>query len=380
MRVPVALPSLGDEEGQAAFDATKSGWVTQGPRVAEFENAVAARVGARHAIATSSATTGLHLALAVLGIGPGDEVIVPSLTFIASPNAIVYTGATVVFADVDERTFNVDAADIERRVTRRTKAIMPVDQHGLACDIDAVNAIAKRHGLAVVEDAAPAIGELYKGRPVGANAPLTVFSFHPRKVITTGEGGMITTDDDELASRARTARSHGMSVSDLDRHAATSVVVEEYDDVGFNYRLNDIQAAVGLVQLGRLDELLTKRRAIAERYGRELPGIRGLEVPHVPAYARHTYQGYCVRVTAKSPIGRDDLMNNLLRRGIATRRGCMASHLERAHIRRWGTVTLARTEEIARSTVLLPIFPSMSDDQQDYVIQSLRKELGSAGT
>src|SRR5919197_5008304 len=212
MNVPITKPALTEEEARAPFDAIKSGWVTQGPRVAEFEKAVAAYVGAKHGIATTSCTTGLHLALATAGVGPGDEVIVPSFTFIASANSILYTGATAVFCEIDARTFNADPADVEKRITERTKAIMPVDQIGLACDIDAINDIAKRHGIDVIEDAAPTIGGTYKGRRVGSNAPQTVFSFHPRKVITTGEGGMITTDDNELAARARRLRAHAMTV------------------------------------------------------------------------------------------------------------------------------------------------------------------------
>ncbi|MEK7284825.1 MAG: DegT/DnrJ/EryC1/StrS family aminotransferase, partial [Chloroflexota bacterium] len=321
MSIPITKPSLGDEEARAPYDSIRSGWVTQGPRVAEFERAVAAYCGATQAIATTSCTTGLHLALHAIGVGPGDEVIVPSFTFIASANAVLYTGATVVFCEIDPRTYNADPNDVERRITKRTKAIMPIDQIGLACDIDAINDIAQRHGLDVVEDAAPAIGATYKGRKAGCSAHQTVFSFHPRKVITTGEGGMITTSDERLATRLRTLRAHGMSVSDLARHQADRVIIEEYPEVGFNYRMTDIQASIGLVQIRRLDELLAQRRVRADRYNRELPGIRGIEIPYVPPYAEHTYQSYCVRLTKDCPLDREELMTRLLRRGIATRRG-----------------------------------------------------------
>src|SRR5256885_13023180 len=266
LNIPITKPSLGEEEARAPYESIRSGWVTQGPKVAAFEKAVAAYVGAKHGIATTSCTTGLHLALATAGIGPGDEVIVPSFTFIASANAILYTGATVVFCEIDPRTFNADPADIEKRITKKTKAIMPVDQIGLGCDIDAINDIAKRHGVDVVEDAAPTIGGTYKGRRVGSNAHQTVFSFHPRKAITTGEGGMITTDDEALAEKARKLRAHAMSVSDLDRHKADRVILEEYEELGFNYRMTDIQASIGLVQLRRLDELLRIR--VAKEIGR----------------------------------------------------------------------------------------------------------------
>src|SRR5438132_2942624 len=375
MSVPITKPSLGEEEARAPYESIKSGWVTQGPKVAEFEKAVAAYVGAKHGIATTSCTTGLHLALATAGIGPGDEVIVPSFTFIASANAILYTGATVVFADIDARTYNVDPNDIEHRITKRTKAIMPVDQIGMTADMDAINTIAKKHGVDVVEDAAPTIGSEYKGRKTGSNAHQTVFSFHPRKVITTGEGGMITTDDDALADRARKLRAHGMSVSDLDRHKADRVIIEEYNDLGFNYRMTDIQASIGLVQIRRLDELLGIRVAKATRYNAELAKIKGLEVSYPPPYATHTYQSYCVRLTKDARLEREELMSRLLKRGIATRRGVMASHLEKVYRDRVGKVWLPVTEEAARTTMLIPLFASMTDDEQSYVIDALREEL-----
>ena len=376
LNIPITKPALTEEEARAPFELIKSGWVTQGPKVAEFEKAVATYVGAQQGIATTSCTTGLHLALAAIGVGPGDEVIVPSFTFIASANAILYTGATVVFCEIDPRTYNADPSDIEKRITRRTKAIMPVDQIGLACDIGAINEIAKRHGVDLIEDAAPTIGGTYKGRRVGSNAHQTVFSFHPRKVITTGEGGMILTDDDALADRARKLRAHGMSVSDLDRHKADRPIIEEYHDLGFNYRMTDIQASIGLVQLRRLDELLRIRVAKAERYNAELAKIKGLEVPYTPPYATHTYQSYCVRLTKDCKVDREDLMSRLLKRGIATRRGVMASHLEKVYRDRVGNVSLPVTEEAARTTMLIPLFASMTDDEQAYVIDALREELG----
>ena len=376
LNIPITKPALTEEEARAPFESIKSGWVTQGPKVAEFEKAVATYVGAQQGIATTSCTTGLHLALAAIGVGPGDEVIVPSFTFIASANAILYTGATVIFCEIDPRTYNADPSDIEKRITRRTKAIMPVDQIGLACDIGAINELAKRHGVDLIEDAAPTIGGTYKGRRVGSNAHQTVFSFHPRKVITTGEGGMILTDDDALADRARKLRAHGMSVSDLDRHKADRPIIEEYHDLGFNYRMTDIQASIGLVQLRRLDELLRIRVAKAERYNAELAKIKGLEVPYTPPYATHTYQSYCVRLTKDCKVDREDLMSRLLKRGIATRRGVMASHLEKVYRDRVGNVSLPVTEEAARTTMLIPLFASMTDDEQAYVIDALREELG----
>src|SRR5258707_9820851 len=376
MSVPITKPSLGEEEARAPYESIKSGWVTQGPKVAEFEKAVAAYVGAKNGIATTSCTTGLHLALATAGVGPGDEVIVPSFTFIASANAILYTGATVVFADIDARTYNIDPNDIEHRITKRTKAIMPVDQIGMAAVMDEINASAKKHGVDAVEDAATTIGSEYKGRKTGSNAHQTVFSFHPRKVITTGEGGMITTDDDALADRARKLRAHGMSVSDLERHSSDRVIIEKYDELGFNYRMTDIQASIGLVQLRRLDGLLRVRRARAQRYNEELSEIRGIEVPFVPPYAEHTYQSYCLRLN-RGALDREELMTNLLRRGIATRRGVMASHLEKTYTPRYGKVSLPVTEEATQTTMLIPLFAAMTDEEQSWVIESLREELGT---
>jgi perosamine synthetase len=376
VKVPITKPALTEEEARAPYDSIKSGWVTQGPKVAEFEKAVAGYVGAKHGIATTSCTTGLHLALASIGVTAGDEVIVPSFTFIASANAILYTGATVVFCEIDPRSFNADPADIEKRITKKTKAIMPVDQIGLACDIGPINDIAKRHGIPVVEDAAPTIGGTYKGRRVGSNAHQTVFSFHPRKVITTGEGGMITTDDDALADRARKLRAHAMSVSDLDRHTADRPILEEYHELGFNYRMTDIQASIGLVQVRRLDELLAIRVAKADRYGRELADIKKLRTPYTPPYATHTYQSYCLDLDAS--IDRDDLMARLLQRGIATRRGVMASHLEKVYRDRVGKVSLPITEQKARSTMLIPLFATMTDEEQTYVIEALHEELAAA--
>lgn len=378
LNVPITRPTLGEEEARAPFESIRTGWVTQGPKVAAFEKQLAAYVGAKHGIATSSCTTGLHLALHAIGVGPGDEVIVPSLSFIASANVVLYTGADVVFCEVDRRTFNVDPADVEKRITKKTRAVLPVDQIGLACDIDAINDIAKRRGLDVVEDAAPAIGATYKGTKVGSRAHQVVFSFHPRKVITTGEGGMITTDDDDLASRLRTLRQHGMSVSDVARHQADRVIIEDYPEIGFNYRLNDIQASIGIVQMNKLDDLLAARRARADRYNAELPKIRGLEIPFVPEYAEHTYQSYMLTLTKDCPLEREELMTRMLQRGIATRRGIMASHLEKTYTSRYGTLSLPVTEQVARTTMLIPLYATMTEDEQTYVIDALREELGAA--
>jgi len=266
MNIPITKPLLGLEEERAVSQVIQSGWLVQGPKVVEFERTVADYVGVQHAVAVSSCTTALHLALILCGIGLGDEVIVPSFTFIATANVVRHTGATPVFVDIDPCTYNLHPEGIEAAITPRTKAIMPVHQIGLAADIDRINVVARQHDLVVIEDAAPAIGAMYKGKRVGDLGNPTCFSFHPRKVITSGEGGMILTNDENLAERARLLRAHGMSLSDLARHQAKNVVIEEYHDIGYNYRMSDLHAAVGIEQMKKLNFILTRRKAIAEQY------------------------------------------------------------------------------------------------------------------
>lgn len=373
--IPVARPSLGEEEAAAAREAILSGWVTQGPQVAAFEEEFAAYVGARHACAVSSCTAALHLALHAVGVGPGDEVITVSHSFIATANAVRYCGATPVFVDIDPRTFNMDAALLDAAITPRTRAMMPVHQMGLPCDLAAILAVARRHGLPVVEDAACAIGSEVRtngrweriGRPHG---DVACFSFHPRKVITTGDGGMLTTNDAALDRQFRLLRQHAMSVPDTVRHSARTVVFEEYPQVGFNYRMTDIQAAVGRVQLRRLPDLLAERVRLAGEYTRAIATIRGLRPPCVPVYARPNYQSYAVRVTPQYPLSRDGLMQSLLDGGVSTRRGIMNSHQEAAYADS-DPQGLPHSEAARDGTVLLPLFPGLSADEQRRVTDLL---------
>ena len=371
-QIPITKPYLGEEEIAAVADAIRSGWIAQGPMVAKFERHIAERLGVEHVVATSNCTTSLHIAMICSGVGPGDEVIVPSFTFIATANAVVYAGATPVFVDIDPRTYNMDPERVEAAITPRTKAIVPVDQIGLAAELDPILEIAQRHGLSVIEDAAPALGATYRGRPVGAISPVTCFSFHPRKSITTGEGGAITTNDAEIAARARVLRSHGASVSDLARHNASHVTIEQYEELGYNYRMTDIQAALGIVQLGKLDTILAQRRHLAQRYNQQLAAIPGVSTPFAPDYAPHTYQSYCVRLDPEQCAPRDDVMERMLRLGIATRRGVMAIHEEPYYVSRFGRVSLPETEAATRHTILLPLFYEMTEEQQDRVIEAMR--------
>lgn len=370
--IPVARPSLGLEEEEAVLEVLRSGWVSQGPKVAEFERKFAEYVGAPHAVAVSSCTTALHLALVVSGVKPGDEVICPSLSFIATANAIAYAGARPVFVDIDETTYNIDPRQIEEAITPRTKAILVVHQIGLPAALDEIQEIGARHGLVVIEDAACAIGAEYHGRRIGApHTAMACVSFHPRKILTTGEGGMITTADAEVAARLRRLRQHAMGVSDLARHSASKVVVETYDEVGYNYRMTDLQAAVGLVQLQRLDGMLERRRELAARYSERLSALPWMMVPQTPAGSLHNFQSYMVRLRDDAPISRDDLMQELLDRGVSSRRGIMAIHREAPYCSGLWDAQLPVTNHVTDSALVLPVFHEMTDEEQDYVIDCI---------
>jgi perosamine synthetase len=374
--IAFSRPFLGAEEEAAALAVIRSGWIVGGPRLQEFESRFAELCGANYAVGVSSWTTGAFLVLKALGIGPGDEVIVPSLTFIASVNVIAHVGATPVFAEIDPATYNIDPGDIAHRIGPCTKAILPVDQLGMPCEIDTILELAERHRLHVIQDAACAIGSRFRGQPVGGIAAITVFSLHARKVVTTGEGGMILTNDAGLAARLRRLRHQGMSLSDFERHEADPTTFESYPEIGYNFRMTDIQATIGVCQLARLDDLLARRRKIARRYIAALATHRFLAPPHVPEHVTPNWQSFQVRVRPNSPFGRTALMARLHAEGISTRRGVMASHLEPPY--RDVGYHLPATERAADECLQLPMHAGMSEADANTVLAGIATAYGLA--
>jgi dTDP-4-amino-4,6-dideoxygalactose transaminase len=377
--IPVARPWLDERDAAAARRAILSGWVTQGPEVQSFEREFAEAVSAEHACAVSSCTTALHLALLAVGVGPGDEVVTVSHSFIATANAIRYCGALPVFVDVTLETFNIDPALVEAAMTNRTKALLVVHQLGLPCDMPALVALASRRGLPVVEDAACAIGSEIQwqgrweriGRPHGTVA---CFSFHPRKLLSTGDGGMLTTRSAELNARVRLLRQHGMSVPDHVRHTTPQVIFEEYGMLGFNYRLTDIQAAIGREQLTRLPVIVARRRELAATYDAALHGCPGVVPPREPAWARTNWQSYAIRL--EPGVDQKRVMQQMLEEGVSTRRGPGNAHNEQAYPPgSWRTTAagLTRSEEASRTSVVLPLYHDMTLDDQERVVAALTR-------
>jgi perosamine synthetase len=388
--IPVAKPWIGEAEMEAVRRPLLTGWVTQGPEVAAFEREFAAFVGAKHACAVSSCTTGLHLTLRAVGVGPGAEVITVSHSYIATANSIRYCGGTPVFVDIQPGTYNIDPALIEDVITDRTRAILCVHQMGMPCDMEAILQIARRHSLFVVEDAACASGsEVFFdgawqkiGRPHG---DIASFSFHPRKLITTGDGGMLTTSNPDWDKKFRLWRQHSMDVPDTVRHASNQVILESYPELGYNYRMTDIQAAIGREQLKRLPEIVRQRRLMAERYRELIADVPGIGVPEEPLWARSNWQSYCVRLPDRCDQRR--VMQAMLDLGVSTRRGIMCAHREPAYRHEaWSCgvelgkcdcppgkcVRLIESERAQEHTIVLPLYHQMSQAEQDRVVESLR--------
>jgi perosamine synthetase len=376
--IPIAMPVLEKAEAEAAHEAILSGWISQGPQVAAFEQEFAALMGAGYACAVSNCTTALHLALLAVGVGPGDEVITASHSFIATANAIRYCGATPVFVDIDPGTYNIDPRRVAEAVTRRTRAILSIHQMGMPCDLTALADVASHEQVALIEDAACAAGSQIRvngewehiGKPRGQ---IACFSFHPRKVITTGEGGMLTTSDSECDHKFRLFRQHGMSIPDTVRHGSRQVIFEDYLTVGFNYRMTDVQAAIGRKQLQRLPQLVARRRLLAAHYAELLADIEELGLPVEPDWARSNWQSYCVRLPEQ--VNQRAVMQNLLDKGIATRRGIMCSHREAPYLGQKQRHDLRQSELVQDHSILLPIYAQMTQDDLVRVADALRHEL-----
>ena len=376
--IPVARPWLDERDAEAARRAILSGWVTQGPEVAAFEREFAAAVGAPHACAVSSCTTALHLALLAVGVGPGDEVITVSHSFIATANAVRYCNATPVFVDVTADTFNIDPSLVEPAISDRTKAILVVHQLGMPCDLPPILELARTRGIPVIEDAACAIGSelLWDGhweRVGKPHADIACFSFHPRKLLSTGDGGMLTTRDQKLDATFRLLRQHGMTVPDTVRHASSQVVFEEYSVPAYNYRMTDIQAAIGREQLKRLPAIVERRRTLAAAYAEYLRGIPGVVPASEPAWARTNWQSYTVRL--QPPHEQRRVMQRLLDEGISTRRGVMNAHREPAYPPgSWrATGPLTRGEQAQDTVIVLPLYHQLTDEDLQRVVAALRR-------
>jgi len=375
--IVISHPDTGEEEWQALREPLMTGWLTQGPKVEAFEKAFAQRHGVKYAFATTSCTTALHLILTALGIGPGDEVIVPAFTWVSTANVVLYCGATPVFVDVDRITFNIDVKQISKKLSNRTKAILPVHLFGLCADIDAIAEIAP--GIPIIEDAACASGSGYKGRSAGSLGIAAAFSFHPRKSITTGEGGMVTTNNEELAQKVNSLRNHGASISEEERHQGFQPYrLPDFNLLGFNYRMTDLQGAVGIVQLSKLDGFIENRQKWANFYTQELADLSWLRTPSVPRGYHHGWQAYvCYIEESKSPMSRNEIMKTLYTKGIHTRPGTHAVHMLGLYTQKFGFTPdhFPGSRDCDRYSMAIPLHNRMTAEDYEYVVMAI-KEVG----
>ena len=372
--IPISLPFTGEEEWQATKEPIMSGWLTAGSKVREFEQIFAARHGVKHAMAVTSATTALHLALVALGVGPGDEVIVPAFTWISTANVVLYCGATVVFVDVDPKTFNLDVTKLKQKITARTKAIIPVHLFGLCADMDAIKSVAGN--IPLVEDGACAAGAGYKNRPAGSLGTIGCFSFHPRKSVTTGEGGMITTNDDKLADIISSLRNHGASVSEEQRHHGPKpYILPDFNLLGYNYRMTDLQAAVGVVQLKKLDRFIDEREQWAKWYNEQLAELPWLTVPDYNADYKHGWQSYVVFIDeSKAPCSRNTMMEKLQKAGISTRPGTHAPHMLEYYAKKYNINPddFPGARDCNNFSMSIPLFNKMTREDYEYLVHQLK--------
>jgi len=373
--IQISLPMTGEEEWQATRESLMNGWLTQGPKVAAFEKAFAERHHIKHALATTNCTTGLHLILTAMGVGIGDEVIVPAFTWVATANVVIYCGATPVLADVSPVTYNIDPADVAGRITDRTKAVIAVHLFGLCADIDALRAVLPVH-IPIIEDAACAAGASYKGKTAGSLGIGASFSFHPRKSITTGEGGMVTCEDDDLAETINMLRNHGASISEEQRHKGPQpYLLPEFNLLGYNYRMTDLQGAVGLVQLSKLDQFIKERDRWATFYRAELAQLGWLRMPPLPIDGRHSWQAFVTYVDpSRSPFPRNEIMARLQEVGVSTRPGTHALHLLGYYRDRFGFSAndYPGALDCDINTMAIPLHNRMTREDYEYVINALK--------